>query len=424
MSAPIRIGIIGMGGYASLHHKAVFDMERMGLVRQVCACDPAPENFAARMAEWDYAGRGVRVFTDYRKMLEACARELDEVVVCTPIPLHAEMHRVCVEAGVACYLEKPPTLDPAEFEMMLGVERNAKRSTFVGFNDILEPLRARLKQRLIDGEFGAIKCASAWALWGRPVDYFGRSFWTGRLFADGHMVLDSCFGNALAHFVHNMLFWVGRGSFFSWGGVGGAQAELYRVNAIEGADTFFVEAMAGGVPVRFAFSHAGPRGNHHCEKIECEKATLDYVVGEGARIKWSDGREESMAQPALEPPLSNHLDYCRYMRGEQSRPATTLEDARPFVTLNALAYLSCENIIQIPEKLLAPVMDQDGHLFVALRDWEVFMREFLEKGIWPSGRISGAKLAPRRVTAECLAGMRNHVMQMTAARNVPTGIMQ
>ncbi|MDR2675198.1 MAG: Gfo/Idh/MocA family oxidoreductase [Opitutaceae bacterium] len=419
MSAPIRIGIIGMGGYAGLHHKAVLDMERMGLARQVCACDPRPENFAGRMAEWDYAGRGVRVFTDYRKMLGACARGLDEVVVCTPIPLHAEMHRACVEAGVACYLEKPPTLDPAEFETMLAVERGARRSTFVGFNDIIEPLRARLKQRLLDGGFGRIKRAGAWALWGRPVDYFGRASWTGRLFADGHMVLDSCFGNALAHFVHNMLFWVGKGSFFSWGGPGVTQAELYRVNAIEGADTFFVETLAGGVPVRFAFSHAGPRGNRHCERIECEKAALDYVVGEGCRIKWAGGREEFMAQPALEPPLSNHLDYCRYMRGGQARPATTLEDARPFVTLNALAYLSCENIIRIPEKMLAPVTDNDGHLFVTLRDWKVLKREFLERGIWPSGRISGGNLARRQVTAECLAGIRNHVRHMAASGNAP-----
>jgi predicted dehydrogenase len=366
MSAPTRIGIIGMGGYARHHHTAMLELEHLGVARQVCACDPAPGDFAGLMAEWDYAGRGMRVFTDYRKMLEACARELDEVVVCTPIPLHAEMHRACVEAGVACYLEKPPTLDPAEFETMLVVERGARRQTFVGFNDILEPLRARLKHRLLAGEFGRIKQAGAWALWGRPVDYFQRSFWTGQLFVDGHMVLDSCFGNALAHFVHNILFWAGRDSFFSWGAVSGVRAELYRVNEIEGADTFFVEATAGGVPVRFAFSHADPRGNRHCEKIECEKATLDYVVGEGCRIKWGDGREEFMEQPALEPPLSNHLDYCRYLRGAQPRPATKLEDTRPFVTLNALAYLSCENIMRIPEKMLAPVVDeQDGrHLFV------------------------------------------------------------
>ncbi|MDR0901847.1 MAG: hypothetical protein LBM92_03655, partial [Opitutaceae bacterium] len=270
----------------------------------------------------------------------------------------------------------------------------------------------------IDGEFGQIKQAGAWALWGRPVDYFRRSFWAGRLFVGDHMVLDSCFGNALAHFVHNMLFWVGRDSFFSWGEVGGVRAELYRVNEIEGADTFFIEAMAGGARVRFAFSHAAPRGNHHCERIECEKATLDYVVGEGCRIKWAGGREEFMEQPALEPPLSNHLDYCRYMRGGQSRPVTKLEDARPFVTLNALSYLSCENIMQIPEKMLTPVLDnQDGsHLFVALKNWDVLMRAFLEKGTWPSGRILGRAPARRLVTAECLADARSHVMRMAASR--------
>jgi hypothetical protein len=125
-----------------------------------------------------------------------------------------------------------------------------------------------------------------------------------------------------------------------------------------------------------------------------------------------------MAQPALEPPLSNHLDYCRYLRGGQARPATTLEDARPFVTLNALAYLSCGKIMGIPEKMLAPVADdQDGrHLFVTLKDWDGFMRAFLENGIWPSGRILGGEPVRRWVTPDSLAGLRSHVRHMTAAK--------
>jgi hypothetical protein len=44
------------------------------------------------------------------------------------------------------------------------------------------------------------------------------------------------------------------------------------------------------------------------------------------------------------------------------------------------------------------------------------MRAFLEKGTWPSCRILGEELVHRRVTAECLEGMRSHVMHMTAAK--------
>ena len=107
---PIRVGIIGMGGYAARHHEALIPLEAAGEARLVCTCDPAPASFAAKSAEWKLSDRGVTIHDDYRKMLDRHAGELDVVTVPTPIPLHAEMHRAGVERGLATSRSRRPSI--------------------------------------------------------------------------------------------------------------------------------------------------------------------------------------------------------------------------------------------------------------------------------------------------------------------------
>ena len=109
---PLQIAIIGLGGFAGSHHSAVRGLEAEGKCRLICTCDPNPAAFEQQMRDWDFAGRGVRVFDNYVSMLDGCASELDAVTIATPVPLHSEMHRACVERGLPVYLEKPPTLHP------------------------------------------------------------------------------------------------------------------------------------------------------------------------------------------------------------------------------------------------------------------------------------------------------------------------
>ena len=113
MTQPVRIGIVGMGGFAGSHHNTVARLEERGIVRLVCACDPRRAAFAAEQQAWRFGPRGVRVFDDYRAMLEACHGDLDYVVTPTPIQLHAEMHDAITSFGLPAYVEKPPTLDYA-----------------------------------------------------------------------------------------------------------------------------------------------------------------------------------------------------------------------------------------------------------------------------------------------------------------------
>ncbi len=386
MKPPVRIAIIGMGGFAGSHHNAVTRLEERGHAKLVCTCDPNPGAFVKEQDDWRLAERGVQVFTDYRAMLEACHPTLDLVVVPTPIQLHAEMHAAATALGLPVYLEKPPTLDHVELEKMIVADSRARKSSLVGFNFIIEKARLSLKERLLAGEFGAIRGATLSALWPRPASYFARNNWAGRLLFGEQVVLDSCFGNAMAHFVHNLLFWTGGPELFSWAQLAAVRAELYRAHAIEGADTFFVETdTTAGVTMRFALSHACAGPSTHGEMVLCDKATLRYAVGRHIEVRWNDGRTERLELDPFDPLAENHLDYYRYLRGETRRPATTLVDSRPFVALNDLAYISSGHIAPIPAAQISGVRDekeQKDYLNVA--GMAAAHENFLVRGVWPS----------------------------------------
>jgi predicted dehydrogenase len=244
-------------------------------------------------------------------------------------------------------VEKPPTLDFAELDRMVAADARARKSSLVGFNFIVEKSRLALKERLLSGEFGAIRGGTLSALWPRPSGYFGRNGWAGRLIVDGRIVLDSCFGNAMAHYVHNMLFWTGTPGLYSWAEVAAVRAELYRAHAIEGADTFFVEAdLASGCTLRFAISHACAGASTSSETVICEN--------------------------------------CRYMRGEVARPATTLEDSRPLVVLNDLAHVSSGRIHPIPPGLVSVARDEKEQKdYLSVAGMAKIVDNFLSRGIWP-----------------------------------------
>ena len=385
MNQPVRIGIIGMGGFAAAHHNTVARLEERGIARLVCACDPRQESFAAEQAAWRLAERGVRVFSDYREMLGACHGELDYVATPTPIRLHAEMHAAITSFGIPAYVEKPPTLDYLELERMIAADSRARKSSLVGFNFIVEKTRLALKERLLSGEFGAIRGGTLSGLWPRPSGYFARNGWAGRLIDDGHIVLDSCFGNAMAHFVHNMLFWTGTPGVYSWAEVAAVRAELYRAHVIEGADTFFVEAdLATGCTLRFALSHACSGASTSSETVICEKAILRYAVGGQVDISWKDGRTERISGGPFDALQENHTEYCRYVRGESLRPATTLTDSRPLVVLNDLAHISSGRIHPIPAHLVSNARDEKEQKdYLTVEGLGKVVDNFLSRGIWP-----------------------------------------
>lgn len=406
--APVRCAIVGLGGFAAFHHRALLNLEASGRARLVATCDPRPEDFATERALWRFEQRRVRVFPDYEALLDACAPGLDLVVIATPIALHARMHRLAVSRGVPVYLEKPPTLDPAELETMIECDRSAAKATLVGFNFMVERPRLALKARLVAGEFGKLREVRLLGLRPRASGYFQRNDWAGRLLTrDGGLLLDSCFANALAHYVHNTLFWAGGPTVPAWPALHEARAALYRGHLIEGADTFFTEALTkDGIVLRAALTHACHDVDQVRETLLTDKAELHYIVGSHWEVRWKNGlvqREKLPPFDMLELLTDTHLEYHRYLRGFSRRPSSTLNDCRPFVQLNGLSYLSSGEITPFPATI-SQTHGSRENTTLHIEGLAEALTRFLTSGLWPWDSPT-----PRAARPSELGRLREHV---------------
>ena len=388
----MRVLIIGMGGFAGRHHQAVEKLEKTTPVKLVATCDPMASTREEGREKFSLDERGVHIFTDYREMLAAYAGEALLVVIPTPINLHREMHEAAVRAGFPVYLEKPPTLNHEELESMLEVEKTARKKTMVGFNFIVEELRQKLKQRLLDGEFGPLESISFHGFWPRARQYFTRNNWGGRLMVNDRLVVDSAMGNAMSHFVHNILFWADTESLFSWPRPETVHAELYRAHSIESTDTLFVSMSARGIPpIRIFFTHACSGAMEQKEIIACARATIVYDVYGEVTVEWKDGRREHFTPGQSLFVEENYLAYRDYLEDRAERPPTTLADTRAFVELYNLTFLAAGRITTVDHPHLTlqqriPKGETEPVEYVAINEIASIARQFLLTGQMPSAQ--------------------------------------
>ncbi len=298
---------------------------------------------------------------------------------------------------------------------MLTVDAGARRLTQVGFNFIIEEPRQRLKRRLLAGEFGRLRQVGFLGLWPRTSAYYARAAWPGRLMMDGRPVLDSPIGNAMAHYLHNALFWCGREGLLSWGETTQVEAELYRAHSIEGTDTVLARAtVADGVELRVAATHACPPPQTHRERLETERADITYHTWEGYRVRWRDGREESGPPDRRDLLVENLREYLAYVRGDAARPMTRLEDSRPFVRSNDLMYLASGAIATVPDAFIErSASPETGERSVAIRGIDEVCETFAATGRLPSAQGVPWARAGGRATPADLPSLLPTIQRLT-----------
>jgi len=383
-SSPPRIAVTGLGGYARHHHLTLQRLEAAGLCRVVATCDPSPEKMLPQSADLNLETRGVKIFSSFAAMVDNVAGAADAVTIPTPIHLHAPMHRACVERGLPVYLEKPPTLWWEELESMISVESKATRATEVGFNFITEPARQALKARLLAGEFGRLRAASFWGRWPRPAAYFQRNYWAGKILLPDSPIplLDSCVGNAMGHYLLNLLDWAGPDAA-SFATIQEVQASLYRAHAIQGTDTVFAEARTpDGVVLRIGVTHScPPESEGHAEYLSCDLAQLHYVTDRACVIHWVDGRQETIdltTQGNWQE--RNFRRYFDFLAGHQAAPVVSLRNCRAFVAWNDLIFAATPGITTLagPE-----ITWHKDHSIPAPDGIVAAVQDFAESGRWP-----------------------------------------
>ena len=117
----LRIGIIGAGDVAHRHYLPGLE-SRSDRVVVAAFADPTPgagEKAAEAIRDWS---SGARSYADTAEMLRN--ESLDGVINLTPAPLHGRVNRAVLEAGVACFTEKPLASTIAEADDLIELAKH------------------------------------------------------------------------------------------------------------------------------------------------------------------------------------------------------------------------------------------------------------------------------------------------------------
>lgn len=138
-----RVGIIGVGGIAGAHHRALVKMPGVTIAG---ITDTDAEQLAKRSKEWN-----VPACESVEALLEG---EVESVFICTPPLSHRELVEQVAQAGKNIYLEKPIALSLEDADAVIAAARAAGIILMVGYNLRYDPLRRAIVKQVRAGEVG------------------------------------------------------------------------------------------------------------------------------------------------------------------------------------------------------------------------------------------------------------------------------
>lgn len=147
----VRVAFIGVGTRGSFLLK---HMLAVAGITVVAICDLDPERLRAAIAASTAAGSHPEGSSDYRKLLDR--KDIDAIVIATPVDLHKEMAIASLEVGKHVYCEKPMALDVEQCKMVTQAAANAKGIFQQGFQLRHDPNRAASMKFVKDGGLGKV----------------------------------------------------------------------------------------------------------------------------------------------------------------------------------------------------------------------------------------------------------------------------
>lgn len=180
--AVIRTAVVGLGmGYAHAH---AYKTAARSDLRWVCDLD---KERAAKVA--------AEVGCDYTDNWASILDEVDAVSICTPHHLHAPQTLQAIAAGKHVLVEKPMANSEAECQAMIEASEKAGVTLMVAYTVRYRPAVARLRQAVVNEEFGKPFNANCWIegyLEPRPNSWFARrdQLGGGVLFSHGCHYVD------------------------------------------------------------------------------------------------------------------------------------------------------------------------------------------------------------------------------------------
>ena len=168
---------------------------------------------------------------------------------------------------------------------MRAAEERYGKFIAIGYQWSFSKVIHALKQDILEGKLGAPVLLKTLICWPRNRAYYARGGgWGGRISRDGVMILDSVASNACAHYVHNMLFLLGK-DMESTAEATAVSGDCLRANDIENFDTCTLRISTDcGAALYFAASHATDRVRNPEFVYQFENAEVKFSEEDGSQI--------------------------------------------------------------------------------------------------------------------------------------------
>jgi myo-inositol 2-dehydrogenase/D-chiro-inositol 1-dehydrogenase len=144
----VRVGVIGAGAVADIHHLPAY--HELSEAKLVAVCDVNEERAKAMAKKYDAEAW----YTDYIKLLER--DDIDAVSICTPNFLHCEQTVAAAKHGKHVLVEKPMAVTIEECDKMIEACEKANVKLMVGANPRFDPQNQQIKEIIDKGTIGKI----------------------------------------------------------------------------------------------------------------------------------------------------------------------------------------------------------------------------------------------------------------------------
>jgi predicted dehydrogenase len=163
VSAPLRIGVIGVGAVTLrglLPHLTMDDVS--GRVRVTALCDPVLERAEAAAERFSVP----QAFASVEELL--AEGETDAVTVASPIGLHYGHSRAALEAGKHVHSNKTMTTSVREADELIALAANRGLKLVASPGEVLRPHVTRTRELIESGALGRL----SWVLCGAAFDAY------------------------------------------------------------------------------------------------------------------------------------------------------------------------------------------------------------------------------------------------------------
>jgi len=145
VSGRLRVGQAGLGYWGRNLARNFDDLTDLRWL-----CDASEE----RRAEFAERYPDARVTGDFDELL--AAKDVDAVVIATPVPTHYPLARAALEAGKHVFVEKPPAMRVTEMEELIDLAETRELVLMPGHLLLYHPAVQKLKELIDDGELGEV----------------------------------------------------------------------------------------------------------------------------------------------------------------------------------------------------------------------------------------------------------------------------